>query len=80
MCNIIVIGYFVRRQDLFQKGKKKPIVSDIVNKIDSGDIENGDLEMIMTAIGRQQSSKIEADSVHAGALQRWRNMKTVWSI
>lgn len=34
-----------------KKEKKTTIISDIVNKIDSGEIEDGDLEMIVTAIG-----------------------------
>lgn len=41
-----------------------------MDKIDSGEIEDGDLEIIMTAIGGQQSSKIQAESVHAGALYK----------
>lgn len=57
MCKIINCVIELLLDNLFsgktcsKKEKKNPIVSDIVNKIDSGDIENGDLEMIMTAIG-----------------------------
>lgn len=34
-----------------EKEKNNTIVSDIVDRIDSGEIEDDDLEMIMTAIG-----------------------------
>nr|XP_022289927.1 uncharacterized protein LOC111101643 isoform X2 [Crassostrea virginica] len=52
------------------KRKKPTIVGEIIDRIESGEIEDADLEMIMTAIGRSQSSKIYADSVVAGGLYK----------
>nr|XP_022308034.1 uncharacterized protein LOC111114038 [Crassostrea virginica] len=52
------------------KRKKPTIVGEIIDRIESGEIEDADLEMIMTAFGRSQSSKIYADSVVAGGLYK----------